>query len=207
MLESVPWKTTALVLALIVLGMLVRVPISQGGEKYEANKKEVKKGSRAQQGRVLLDSDSNEQKAKGMTKSDLVEGVAAERKATRAPLTPKQSKAIKDIGVMIELGRPLKEVKGRWEALIKGLAKGKASIDVDALVQQVMQKARAQQAHLDSEIAVLEDKLQGAGDDAQLANIDLQNMLQEQQRLIQVMSNMAKTLHDTAMSVIRNMRS
>jgi hypothetical protein len=81
-LESVPCKTTALVLALIVLGTVVRVPISQGGEKYEANKKEVKKGSRAQQGRVLLDSDSNEQKAKGMTKSDLIEGEAGESKAS-----------------------------------------------------------------------------------------------------------------------------
>jgi hypothetical protein len=41
------------------------------------------------------------------------------------------------------------------------------------------------------------------GDDAQLANIDLQNNLQTQQQLIQMLSNVSKTLSDTAMSVSR----
>jgi hypothetical protein len=41
------------------------------------------------------------------------------------------------------------------------------------------------------------------GDEAQLANIDLQNMLQKQQQTIQMMSNISKVLHDTAMAVIR----
>ena len=116
-----------------------------------------------------------------------------------------QSKAIKDIGIMIGQGRPLKEVKGRWETLIKVLAKGKASVDVHALEQQAMQEANAQLSNLDSQIAELEEELQGAGDDAQLANIDLQNLLQEQQRILQMMSNISKTLHDQAMAIIRKM--
>ena len=41
------------------------------------------------------------------------------------------------------------------------------------------------------------------GDDAQLANIDLQNSLQKQQQLIQTLSNVSKLLSDTSMSVIR----
>lgn len=49
----------------------------------------------------------------------------------------------------------------------------------------------------------LEDKLNSVGDDAQLANIDLQNALQKQQQLVQMMSNISKLLSDTAMSVIR----
>jgi hypothetical protein len=41
------------------------------------------------------------------------------------------------------------------------------------------------------------------GDDAQLANVDLQNLLQKQQQVIQMMGNISKMLHDTAMAVIR----
>lgn len=40
-------------------------------------------------------------------------------------------------------------------------------------------------------------------DDAQLANIDLQNMLQKQQQTIQMLSNISKILNDTALAVIR----
>jgi hypothetical protein len=53
---------------------------------------------------------------------------------------------------------------------------------------------------------VLEEKLSSVGDDAQLANIDLQNSLQKQQQTLQTMSNVSKMLHDTATSIIRNMR-
>jgi hypothetical protein len=49
----------------------------------------------------------------------------------------------------------------------------------------------------------LEDQLSALGDDAQLANIDLQNALQKQQQTLQTMSNVSKMLHDTAMAIIR----
>ena len=39
--------------------------------------------------------------------------------------------------------------------------------------------------------------------DAQLATVDLQNNLQKQQQSLQAMSNVAKTLHDTAMAIVR----
>jgi hypothetical protein len=56
---------------------------------------------------------------------------------------------------------------------------------------------------LDTYITNLEETLNGVGDDAQLANVDLQNMLQKQQQTLQMLSNIAKMLHDTAMAVIR----
>lgn len=56
---------------------------------------------------------------------------------------------------------------------------------------------------LDNEIAKWEEHLNSVGDDAQLANVDLQNILQKQQQTLQMMSNISKMLHDTAMSVIR----
>ena len=52
-------------------------------------------------------------------------------------------------------------------------------------------------------IGKIEQKLATIGDDAQLANIDLQNMLQKAQQTLQLMSNVSKMLHDTAMSIIR----
>lgn len=58
-------------------------------------------------------------------------------------------------------------------------------------------------ALLDNEIARWDEQLTTMGDDAQLANIDLQNSLQKQQRTLQMMSNMSKMIHDTAMAVIR----
>jgi hypothetical protein len=58
-------------------------------------------------------------------------------------------------------------------------------------------------AELETYIKKFEEELNSVGDDAQLANVDLQNWLQKQQQTLQMMSNISKMLHDTAMSVIR----
>jgi hypothetical protein len=47
------------------------------------------------------------------------------------------------------------------------------------------------------------DSLNSIGDDAQLANVDLQNMLQKQQQTLQMLSNISKSDYDTAMDIIR----
>ena len=39
--------------------------------------------------------------------------------------------------------------------------------------------------------------------ESELDEVDLQNMLQKQQQTIQMMSNISKVLHDTAMAIIR----
>jgi hypothetical protein len=49
----------------------------------------------------------------------------------------------------------------------------------------------------------LQDKLNDIGDDAQLANIDLQNMMQKQQQTTQMITNIHKLMSDTAMDTIR----
>ena len=49
----------------------------------------------------------------------------------------------------------------------------------------------------------LERELAAVGEDAQLASVDLQNILQKQQQLLQMLSNISKQLHDRAMSIIR----
>ena len=61
----------------------------------------------------------------------------------------------------------------------------------------------ASKEEMENYIKDLEEQLSSVGDDAQLANIDLQNALQKQQQTLQTMSNISKMLHDTAMAVIR----
>ncbi len=56
---------------------------------------------------------------------------------------------------------------------------------------------------LERQTEVIQQTLETVGDDAQLANVDLQNMLQKQQQTPQLMSNISKMLHDTAMAIIR----
>jgi hypothetical protein len=52
-------------------------------------------------------------------------------------------------------------------------------------------------------IEALDTELNTVGDDAQQANLDLQEALQKQQQTMQMLSNISKMLHDTAMSIIR----
>jgi hypothetical protein len=51
----------------------------------------------------------------------------------------------------------------------------------------------------------MQERLRIIGEDAQLANVDMQNALQRQQQTLQTMSNISRMLHDTAQSVIRKM--
>ena len=52
-------------------------------------------------------------------------------------------------------------------------------------------------------IEQLEEDLQNAGEDGQLANIDMQNVLEKQQQTLQMLSNVSKMFHDTSMAIIR----
>ncbi|MBN1960469.1 MAG: hypothetical protein JW841_05945 [Deltaproteobacteria bacterium] len=56
---------------------------------------------------------------------------------------------------------------------------------------------------LEDYIKELEEKMSTVGEDAQLANTDMQNTLQKQQQTLQMISNISKMLYDTAQGVIR----
>jgi len=58
-------------------------------------------------------------------------------------------------------------------------------------------------AQLDQYVRSLEAYLRSVGDDAQLANVDLQSVLQKQQQVLQMMSNVSKMIYDTSMAVVR----
>ncbi len=77
----------------------------------------------------------------------------------------------------------------REDSLLTSVEKAKTYIDLSE--------------DIDSLLSKWDEKLSKTGEDSQLANIDMQNMLQKQQQTIQMMSQISKTLHDTAMAVIR----
>ena len=94
----------------------------------------------------------------------------------------------------------------------KALSRGKTTVRMLQLAAKtqvgsrpVLPKGQKQvdAPQLASLISEWEEMLKTVGDDAQLANIDLQNMLQKQQQTIQMLSNISKVLHDTALAVIR----
>ena len=70
-------------------------------------------------------------------------------------------------------------------------------------IRSEIKRLRELEEDIHDEIAKYEEELSTIGDDAQLANIDLQNMLQKQQQTLQMLSTISKLLSDTAMAVIR----
>jgi hypothetical protein len=60
-------------------------------------------------------------------------------------------------------------------------------------------------SELENYVNYLQKILQEIGDDEQLANIDLQNVYQNQTMFVYMLSNIAKALEDAAMAVIKNM--
>jgi hypothetical protein len=81
--------------------------------------------------------------------------------------------------------------------------------DVAALIDAARALSRRSSAELaDGELAgvaggLREPKLATVDDDAQLANVDMQNWLQKAQQTLQMLSNISKAVHDNAMAVIR----
>lgn len=61
-------------------------------------------------------------------------------------------------------------------------------------------------AQLDALVAALEGKLRALGEDAQMANIDLQDTMQKHQQMVQMISTISKLMHDTSMSIVSNLK-
>ena len=134
----------------------------------------------------------------------------------RMQLTPDQNELVARVADSLRKNDQVAAMK-IWRQLVKSLGESSSRVsesDISDLVQQTMQQAglgtnvaKATSPEVpDDKIKALEEKLNTVGDDAQLANVDLQNVLQKQQQTLQTMSNISKMLHETAMAVIRNMK-
>lgn len=117
---------------------------------------------------------------------------------------PRLSPQLAAISTMIADGKQTSAVLEAWKGYIRRQVQAKKPINVQETIQQVQRHAETQvKARTDLEKTRLAAKLNSIGDDAQLANVDLQNILQKQQQTLQMMSNISKMLFDTAQSVIR----
>jgi len=145
-----------------------------------------------------------------------------------ASLKPRQIEELLLIGAMICRDEPLTSIETAWRRFIERSRNEIAERNIPDLVQYVAKgvylegnrdlqfyseklkylnaskkRIRDELEMIRERIDSLEHSLSAIEDDAQLANIDLQNALQKQQQIIQMVSTISKTLHDTALSVIR----
>ena len=143
----------------------------------------------------------------------------------KTDISIRQEQTLQKVALIIARGENVETIQPVWEKVITDITISGTKIDVDQAVQDVIMQSylessrdlqtRAEMVNLHSriqeeirdQIRSLEEKLNSVGDDAQLANIDLQNALQKQQQLIQMLSNISKMLHDTALAVIRKLGS
>ena len=58
----------------------------------------------------------------------------------------------------------------------------------------------------ESLLSNLEEKMQTYGDDAQMQQLMLQDMLQKQTQIFNMMTNLMKVMHETHMAAIRNLK-
>lgn len=117
-----------------------------------------------------------------------------------APLGPE----LTAISTMIADGKPTGSILDAWTAYVTRQAQAKRPLNVQDTILQVQRQAESQvKARTETQKARLAEKMNSVGDDAQLTNVELQNVLQKQQQALQMMSNISKMMHDTAMAVIR----
>jgi hypothetical protein len=118
------------------------------------------------------------------------------------------------MSTMIADGTSTDLVMDAWKNYVTKRVQGKQPIDVPVTIRQLGQQAEVQIRSREAQIKARIDaqKMKAAntgiamGDDAQLANVDLQNQLQKQQQAMQMLSNILKMMHDTAMAIIRNLK-
>jgi hypothetical protein len=134
---------------------------------------------------------------------------AKPQKAKTGQLTFKRGLLAKPMNTKAEAAVLLRQMRAA-SAELKELATRNARVPERlrhktraAAHRQSIAKIRAVAKNIDAQIIKWEQKLSSLGDDAQLANIDLQNMLQKQQQTLQTLSNVSKMLHDTGMAIIR----
>ncbi len=108
------------------------------------------------------------------------------------------------ISTMLAEGNPESAILDVWKRYVTQKVQSRQPLDVDATLQQVVEQAQMQlKGRINEDRNRLDDKMNMMGDDGQPADVEMQNILQKQQQTQQMMSNISKMLHDTAMAVIR----
>lgn len=169
----------------------------------------------------------------GETDFAVLLGSAGDERRISSRLTHRDRAVVVDLGRRLRAGASFDDIRSDWEALVRrsGLSE---SEDLDALKQWVMRDAylddvqsqrraadaarnrservaalRTERHRLTDRLREVDAELErlGSADDQQLMNLELQDALQKQQQTLQTMSNVSKSMHDTAKAVIQNMKA
>ena len=90
------------------------------------------------------------------------------------------------------------------EELKENLAPFKNNLNtLRQMIAEIQEDNYGNEGNLEDAIKAWEEKLNSIGDDAELADVDLQGILEEQQELINTLSNMGEVQRDTAEAVIK----
>jgi hypothetical protein len=136
----------------------------------------------------------------------VVTGLAWAQKQVIEPLQPAQIASLNQIVEMIVQGKPSREIEMFWRQILVANPRMDPQAAINYINTQARQKLEGNIANVRSQLKArenLKQKLNTTGDDAQLANIDLQNQLQKQQQLLNMLSAISKMLEDSSTSVIR----
>ncbi len=102
-----------------------------------------------------------------------------------------------------------KELLGELSARLNSIDRLMTSIhqigNASHINKSTLSKMKKELTEEEEKMQELEKKFNDVDDDAELANIDLQDMLRKQQETIQMMSEIAKMLHSTGVAVVRKM--
>lgn len=130
----------------------------------------------------------------------------------RQKLTPADASTLKTLGATFARTGDAGALSRDWQRFVA--TRKPLAADINALIQWVLRESYLQSSedlksyaekvkYFNAKKKALRQVPRSLDDDAQLANVDLQNALQKQQQTLQMMSNISKMLHDTAMAVIR----
>ena len=80
--------------------------------------------------------------------------------------------------------------------------------DIEAInsQEQRLSSIEDQLKSLGDELSSIEDEFKSVGNDAQMQQLKLQEAAQQQTRILSSMSTLAKDMHDTLESIIRNIK-
>lgn len=111
------------------------------------------------------------------------------------------------ISTMLADGNPANVILDAWKAYVTRRVQAKQPVDVPDAMQQVKMGAEAQvKSRIDIERARLASTRTSLNGLNQQANLELQQLMEKQQKANQMISNMLKAFNDTAMSIIQNLK-
>lgn len=137
-----------------------------------------------------------------------VPDAAAMTKASPAAALP----VLRDVVIPVRSGetvaraqrRKIEELAVRF---IRGLDQRQFESDWKRLIAAEVNSGRLRsEQDVRAYLAALEESLKTVGDDAQLANMDLQQHFEHAQALLALMSKIMKMANETAMAIIRNIK-